>query len=541
MKNKDTKKTRTVEEKIKSAESGDLGCLFEVAEWYALGKYSLDQNKALSNEYYSNIREKLSTARPYISELEVINFKGIKEVKGSLRLHPNINVFVGINGCGKTTLLDAIVKSASWLTNGIRTKGIGKKIDNHEINNNPKSNDCFIKTVFTVNDKTEFELMLFKSKKSSRLSSELAELKILSEMYRFYHDENESYSLPLFAHYSVSRSLEIKLESNSKEEISLSPKLDAYKHCFDEHKKYKQLVEWLVQLDALSSHDSQIEKDYLKKISEFETIDRIYKSLPDEIKLHQQFGIDMQRDMSELRTEIQNLEVLRNDTDSVVVKVVKEAIYKFMDISNIRVEIDDDTISVLMDKSGTTISSDELSQGEKALFSIVSDISRRLVLLNPGKGNHSLHGAGVVTIDEIDLHLHPKWQQDIVIKLSEVFPNIQFILTTHSPQVLSTIPNYCIKALDNNENGILSVQEPRFSLGSESKMILEDIFLTDSRPDKVDEVQKLNRYKELIKEDRWDTDEALELESELVSWAGEHDPIMRQLKMDIRLRERRRG
>ncbi|MFA0233322.1 AAA family ATPase, partial [Vibrio sp. 10N.261.45.A7] len=158
-----------------------------------------------------------------------------------------------------------------------------------------------------------------------------------------------------------------------------------------------------------------------------------------------------------------------------------------------------------------------------------------------GKGNHSLHGAGVVTIDEIDLHLHPKWQQDIVIKLSEVFPNIQFILTTHSPQVLSTIPNYCIKALDNNENGILSVQEPRFSLGSESKMILEDIFLTDSRPDKVDEVQKLNRYKELIKEDRWDTDEALELESELVSWAGEHDPIMRQLKMDIRLRERRRG
>ncbi|MFA0233395.1 hypothetical protein AB4491_31040, partial [Vibrio sp. 10N.261.45.A7] len=149
-------------------------------------------------------------------------------------------------------------------------------------------------------------------------------------------------------------------------------------------------MEWLVQLDALSSHDSQIEKDYLKKISEFETIDRIYKSLPDEIKLHQQFGIDMQRDMSELRTEIQNLEVLRNDTDSVVVKVVKEAIYKFMDISNIRVEIDDETISVLMDKSGTTISSDELSQGEKALFSIVSDISRRLVLLNPGKGNHSL-------------------------------------------------------------------------------------------------------------------------------------------------------
>ncbi|QLK46737.1 chromosome segregation protein SMC [Vibrio owensii] len=541
MNNKDMRRTRTVEEKIKSAEAGDLGCLFEVADWYAVGKYSFDEDKAKSNECYNKVREQLSISRPYFSELEVINFKGIREVKGSLRLNPNVNVFVGINGSGKTTLLEAIVKAASWIVNGIRTQGNGKTIDKNEINNNPSSNDCFIKAVFTINDDTDFNLKLFKSKKSSRLTSELAEFKNLSDMYRFYSDENELFCLPLFVHYSVSRSLEVKLEDNTKEEVSVSTKLDAYKHCFDEQKKYRQLVDWLTQHYALSSRDVNVEKEYLKKISEYETIDRIYNSLPDDVKLGQQIGLDMKKDMEDLRGDIKKLESLRDNNDPAVVNVVKEAIYKFMDISNIRVDVSDESVSVLMDKSGVTISSDELSQGEKALFSIVSDISRRLVLLNPDKGVDALLGTGIVTIDEIDLHLHPKWQQDIVIKLSEVFPNIQFILTTHSPQVLSTIPNYCIKALDNDANGVLSVQEPSFSLGSESKMILEEIFLTDSRPEKVREVQKLNRYKALIKEDRWDSDEALTLEAELMKWAGEHDPIMRQLKMDIRLRERRRG
>ena len=161
--------------------------------------------------------------------------------------------------------------------------------------------------------------------------------------------------------------------------------------------------------------------------------------------------------------------------------------------------------------------------------------------MNPDKGTEALKGFGVVIIDEIDLHLHPKWQQEIIFKLQDVFPNLQLILTTHSPQVLSTIPSYCIKVINNDENGLVSVSEPDFSLGSESNMILEDIFLVDSRPGNVDEVKMLRRYQKLVMQNQWDTKEALDLNKELEKWAGEHDPIMKQLQMDVRLRQYRRG
>jgi hypothetical protein len=72
-------------------------------------------------------------------------------------------------------------------------------------------------------------------------------------------------------------------------------------------------------------------------------------------------------------------------------------------------------------------------------------------------------------------------------------------------------------------------------------MILEDIFLVNSRPENIEQVKMLNRYKDLIELDKWDTDEAKDLKKELDKWAGKHDPVMKKLQMDIRLREFRRG
>ena len=72
-------------------------------------------------------------------------------------------------------------------------------------------------------------------------------------------------------------------------------------------------------------------------------------------------------------------------------------------------------------------------------------------------------------------------------------------------------------------------------------MILEDIFLVSSRPDSVKEVQMLNRFKELILLDAWDTPEAIDLHDKLVIWAKDFDPVIKQLQMDIRLRKYRRG
>jgi predicted ATP-binding protein involved in virulence len=105
---------------------------------------------------------------------------------------------------------------------------------------------------------------------------------------------------------------------------------------------------------------------------------------------------------------------------------------------------------MLVDKNGKTLDVAQLSQGEKSMMALVGDIARRLAIMNPGLEN-PLTGFGIVLIDEIDLHLHPNWQRAIIGNLSKTFPNCQFILTTHSPIVISESPNLLCYSLENGE------------------------------------------------------------------------------------------
>jgi len=135
---------------------------------------------------------------------------------------------------------------------------------------------------------------------------------------------------------------------------------------------------------------------------------------------------------------------------------------------------------MLVDKDGVEISLDQLSDGEKNLIALVGDIARRLAIANPNS-KRPLSGEGVVLIDEIDLHLHPSWQRLMVPQLQKAFPNCQFIITTHSPQVLSHVAPESIFLL-NNEQGHFTYSKAIESFGQNSDRILEDLLHVDSRP-----------------------------------------------------------
>lgn len=90
-------------------------------------------------------------------------------------------------------------------------------------------------------------------------------------------------------------------------------------------------------------------------------------------------------------------------------------------------------------------------------------------------------GSGVVLIDEVDLHLHPGWQRMIVPTLRDTFPGCQFLLTTHSPQILAHVPPRCIRTLHREEGGIVWGQ-PAESFGMDSNRVLSEIMGTDERP-----------------------------------------------------------
>lgn len=85
-------------------------------------------------------------------------------------------------------------------------------------------------------------------------------------------------------------------------------------------------------------------------------------------------------------------------------------------------------------------------------------------------------------IDEIDLHLHPKWQGEFVTRLTTVFPNIQFIVTTHSPQVLNRVPATSVRALNDG-----TVNHVDYSYGLPSRIILKDIMdLEHEQPEEIE-------------------------------------------------------
>jgi predicted ATP-binding protein involved in virulence len=100
-------------------------------------------------------------------------------------------------------------------------------------------------------------------------------------------------------------------------------------------------------------------------------------------------------------------------------------------------------------KNGESLSVNQFSSGEKMLFALVADLARRLALANPGV-EKPLEGNGIVLIDEIDLHLHPGKQREVLPKLLEIFPNVQFVVTTHSPVVLADFDRENIRILSDN-------------------------------------------------------------------------------------------
>jgi predicted ATP-binding protein involved in virulence len=132
---------------------------------------------------------------------------------------------------------------------------------------------------------------------------------------------------------------------------------------------------------------------------------------------------------------------------------------------------------LLVQKSGISLDVRQLSEGERGLLALVLDLARRLSQANPGLADPVKMGQAVVLIDELDLHLHPKWQRTIVESLTRTFPRCQFIATTHSPQIVAAVdPDQVLLLADT---GIFA---PDRTLGMDSNWILRHLMQADDRP-----------------------------------------------------------
>jgi predicted ATP-binding protein involved in virulence len=170
---------------------------------------------------------------------------------------------------------------------------------------------------------------------------------------------------------------------------------------------------------------------------------------------------------------------------------------------------------VVMDAHGPQLFRN-LSDGQRIMLTLVGDLARRAAILNPHLAESALRDTpGVVMVDELDLHLHPKWQRRVIADLKRTFPALQFITTTHSPQLIGEAQPDEITLLDGGK----ATAPPR-SFGIDSSRVLEEVMGASSRNQSVEELlaQLFNSI------DHEDFDAARHLLSQAESNLGADDP-----------------
>ncbi|PBJ02325.1 MULTISPECIES: AAA family ATPase [unclassified Pseudomonas] len=386
--------------------------------------------------------------------------------------HPsNVTVLVGNNGAGKTTLLKSLATSLSWLVSRIRTeKGNGNHLAEEDIRNGTSVASILIAVVDMSqanpnNPEADPEDALFRwgiartrQGRKSTVHSELSDVTRLADHYRNQLTADDKASLPLIAYYPVERSvLEIPLKIRTKHTFD---QLDGYDNALNRGVDFRRFFEWFRERED-SENETGVSDTALAEISA-------------------KFGKD-----SDIWKTLSQLKASSRDRQ---LTAVRSAIAAFMPgFSNLRVQRKP-RLHMAIDKDGVTLNVSQLSQGEKSMMALVGDIARRLAMMNQSLDN-PLEGDGIVLIDEVDLHLHPKWQRSLIRQLSETFPNCQFVLTTHSPLVISDAKDVLCYVLNDGE-----LQEHNGLYGLDANQVLLEVMHTDVRNS---DVQK--RLNQLLK------------------------------------------
>ncbi len=394
-----------------------------------------------------------------VASLELHNFRGFKTLKLAFSDKP-IVVFFGENGAGKSTVLEAInfalANTVAFLLNGKGGKEpFSPMIEYDAIGHDGKKATILFRLeayseIFTIDYNcsesgwfSDGDLQVLIPSPSEFMPDDPASIirqtKKLVDHLKIHFSEK---SLPLFLYYSANRFVN---PSSKFDPLARVMEQNAYKDAFQATTHFNDFFNW-------------------------------YKLLED------RENEEKSRILAEILNNNKSIEDYQGKELKTRLNFIRKAIYCFIPyLDNIRVNrIDSHKIKVLVQKNQQEYDLQQLSQGEKMLLALVGDIALRLVILNP-KAADPLAGSGVILIDEIDLHLHPIWQRRILNNLYRTFPNCQFIVTTHSPQVLGETNEADVFFLSRNANDELEVEKTEYIYGKNSDDILEYFMGTSSR------------------------------------------------------------
>ena len=421
-------------------------------------------------------------------------------------------VVVAKNGEGKTSLLDAI--NIGWGTfvskmPDTRSQGF-KKSDIRSIKNTTgqfiETGKPIVDLIFQING-VNYSISRKLTSSEKKAVTTTKDSKILAEFaYQILHICNEQSSkttLPIIAYYGDNRVFadNVLTKGHIKAMLNRSRKF-AYADSTNPKSGYKEFIEWFAHLQTVIA-DAKLRYEEANK------------------QENKKAKIDAWGDIAQVYYY-----------NEVITSVVKKAL-EVSGWDNLSFSIIDKTIYALKtNKDDNTVYNrvpiDNLSAGTKAVLGIVADLAYRCCTLNPHlQTMAAMETPGIVLIDEIDLHLHPSWQQKVIPTLQNIFPKIQFIVTTHSPQVISSVPRECVRIINNGMNIPFNIQTE----GVESQDILAQIFGTNPAPQHDPFVQMLNQYASMEALDQAETQEACNLRQQLIQHFGEQYPPLQRIEI----------
>ena len=220
------------------------------------------------------------------------------------------------------------------------------------------------------------------------------------------------------------------------------------------------------------------------------------------------------------------------------VLAVRQAISSMLpEVSNPRIELNPlrFVVSVELEKGREyKLSLDQLSGGYRIVLALAADLARRMVQGNPHLDD-PLKSEAVVLIDEVELHLYPAWQQRILGDLRRTFPNAQFIVSTHSPQVLTTVEPQRIVELAREGDRIVAGAPAGATYGAEAGDVLSVVMGVKERPEN-EFTKALEQYRRLVSEGEGESEEALALRRKLEELSP-RDYALNRADLEIRQRK----
>jgi predicted ATP-binding protein involved in virulence len=430
-----------------------------------------------------------------INKLRMQNFRSHTDL--SIEFHEKLTVIVGENGSGKTSLLDSLTIALGPILNRLPFEKKAKvpSLTHSDIRQTDKDQKApFVRLDINAEhgpSRFEWDRTRLRDNSASTKAEAEQPKKELKELYSYVdrltdaHNRKESYDLPVFAIYGTSRAVDVPQNRLQK----------------------RVLPKAFARLAGLENALSP-RTDFRLSVGSFELLETR--------------ALRENRDNPGASSPPAALHAIRTAIERVIPNVSNPRMHaihgRFM-------------VDVLKD-DGVTLELylDQLSDGYQIMLGVVMDFSTRLALAAPqgASAEQILATPALLIIDEVELHLHPRWQQRVIADISRVFPGVQLIVTTHSPQVVTTVPSECIRILKDGKVHAA----PAGTDGAEAQRILESVFQVNRRPN-TEMSRALDQYLRLVDQREWETPKALELRAMLNKWSQGQEP--RLLEADLQI------